>query len=475
MPKYNLPWKDLEQLKNDIDYRVKLKKMPNSFDAFLRYVSPNHSWDWLHLVHIRKQLDRIMDGSLKRLMIFCPPRHGKTEMTTLHFPAYFLEKFPHKKAVIAAYNQLLANTFSRRVRMIAEERISLNKERTAVEQWETMEGGGLRAVGVGSGLTGQGGDLIVIDDPVKDRVEANSKTYRERVWEWYRDVLLTRTEPNAAIILIMTRWHFDDLAGRILASDDASDWEVIRLPALAEHEDPLGRKPGEALCPDRYKAADLLKLKSIMTSSFEALYQQTPLKSEGAILRVDALQTWSLAQIENPECILQSWDTAFKTGQENDFSVCTTWVYSNNEFFLIDRWKDKVAFYNLKVAAMHQAQKYKPSVILIEDHASGQSLLQELKRASPLPWLAVRADNDKVARANSIAPLIDVGKVFVPSGAPWLNDYMQTLSQFPYGEHDDDVDSTTQALNYLLQRFGFKSHKPNDIMSVLSTVNGWGT
>ena len=281
-----------------------------------------------------------------------------------------------------------------------------------LRDWETEAGGGLRAVGVGGGVTGQGGDLIIIDDPIKSREEANSAAYRERVWTWYTDDLYTRQEPDAAIMLILTRWHEDDLAGRILAGDDAKAWVVVSLPALAEANDPLGRTEGEALCPERFDEDDLAQIKLVQGSSFQALYQQRPSALEGAIFKREWWRYYSVPPKFSR--IVQSWDTAFKIGHDNDYSVCTTWGETDTGWYLIDRFKRRMEFAALKAMAVTLADQFKPSVVLVEDKASGQSLIQELKRDSRLPILAIKVDSDKVSRAYAVTPAIETGRVFLP-------------------------------------------------------------
>jgi predicted phage terminase large subunit-like protein len=328
--------------------------------------------------------------------------------------------------------------------------MKLSKDRTAVDDWETEEGGGLRAVGVGAGVTGMGANWIFIDDPVKNREEANSETYREKCWDWYTDDLYTRLEPGGKIVLIMTRWHEDDLAGRILASEDGPNWTVINLPALAEKDDPLGRKEGEALCPERYDEEALQNIRRVMGASFQALYQQRPSAEEGDIFK----REWWQYYKEAPKLkwIIQSWDTAFKKGAENDYSVCHTWGVSDNGFYLLDRWKEKVEFPTLKRTVVSLANKWHPRAILIEDKASGQSLIQELKTNTTLPVLAIPVDSDKVTRAHAVTPSVEAGNCYLPEDAPWLQDFIDEFATFPNGSHDDEVDATTQFLNYVRRR-----------------------
>ena len=388
-------------------------------------------------------------------MLFVPPRHAKSETVTVRLPAYWLERWPDQRVIIGAYNQTLANKFSRKCRKIASPRTELSRERTAVEDWETEMGGGLRAVGVGGGITGMGGNLIIIDDPVKNREEANSETYRGKVWDWYTDDLYTRLEPGGVMILIMTRWHEDDLAGRIIASEDGPNWEVISLPAIAETDDPMGREEGVALCPERYDENALASIRSVMGGSFQALYQQRPSAEEGDIFK----REWWRYHREVPKLtqIIQSWDTGFKTKDQNDFSVCTTWGVTDTGFYLMDRWKEKVEFPVLKRTVISLSNKWNPHAVLIEDKASGQSLIQELKAKTTIPIRPVPVDTDKVARANAITPTIEAGNVFLPQDAHWLQDYIDELATFPSGTHDDQVDSTTQFLNYIRRRGGDKA------------------
>jgi predicted phage terminase large subunit-like protein len=422
------------------------------FDEWLPVVTPTFNWQWRHLVFTAEYLEKIASGEIKKLMIFEPPRHGKSEMTTVRFPVWMLERDPSKRIIVGAYNQFFASKFGRKARRIATERIPLATDRNAVDDWETVAGGGFRSVGVGAGVTGQGGDLIVIDDPVKSREEANSAAYREKVWSWYTDDLYTRLEPGGAIVLIMTRWHQDDLAGRILGSEDAKNWTVINLPAFAEANDPLGRVEGEALCPERYDCEDLKKIQVVMGSSFQALFQQRPSALEGSIFK----REWWRFYKEAPKFrrIIQSWDTGFKKGQGNDPSCCTTWGEAEAGYYLLECWKERVEFPELKRTSKSQFDKWHPSAVLIEDKASGQSLIQELKRETRIPVLAINVDVDKEARANSITPTIEAGKVFLPDSAQWLQDFIDELATFPNGMHDDQVDSLTQALAYLSRGAG---------------------
>jgi len=414
-----------------------------SFDEWLPIVSPTFCWTWKHLEYIRRSgLDGIIDGSIKRLAVFMPPRHGKSELITVRLPAWLLEKDQTQRVIVGAYNKTFAEKFSRKTRRIVQTRIVLSKDRKAVSDWETNLDGGYRAAGVGSGVTGTGANGIIIDDPVKNREEANSETYRNKTFDWYKDDLFTRLEPGGWIILIMTRWHEDDLAGRLIHGDQAHKWHIINLPAEAEENDVLGRQIGEALCRERFDEEALQNIREELKESYLALYQQRPSAVEGEIFKRYWWRFYSIAPYF--EKIVHSWDTAFKKGALNDYSVCTIWGVAKNGFYLIHRWKEKVEFPELKRIVVMLARQFPPDQILIEDKASGQSLMQELDRETTLPIKAIKVDIDKVARANAATPMIEAGKIYLLEGAPWLQDFLNNLSSFPNAPHDDDVDSVTQ-------------------------------
>jgi len=406
-------------------------------------------------------LERIERGELKRLIVLMPPRHGKSEIISLRFPCWYLARHPEDYIVQAGYAESIALTHSRQARDIF---ISLEMtrlfpdihyrperagqetvvpERQAAHEWGTKQGGSYYAVGIGGGLTGRGFNIGIIDDPVKDEEEAASETIREKNWDWYQKVFRTRAEPNAAIIVVMTRWHQDDLVGRLLKQSQedpkADQWEVLHFPALSE---------GEALWPERYPVDVLRAIQSSIGSrAFESLYQGNPTIAEGQIIK----REWWKYYRERPqfERKLHSWDTAFKDKTQNDYSVCTVWGEAWNGYYLLDVWRGKVEFPELKRVAISLYERDFPDVVIVEDKASGQSLIQELQRNTRIPILPVKVDVNKVARANSATPLIEAGKVYLPESARWLFDYIEELSAFPNAEHDDQVDSTTQALSFM--------------------------
>lgn len=388
-------------------------------------------------------------------MLFVPPRHGKSEMVTVRYPVWRLEREPELRVIVGAYNQMLANTFSRKARRIAERRLSLTDDRTAVEQWETTAGGGLRAVGVGAGITGQGGNLIVIDDPVKSREEAESETYRERVWQWYTDDLYTRLEPGGAIILIMTRWHEDDLAGRILASEDAGRWSVVNLPAEAEQDDPLGRAPGDPLCPERFDADALADIRRVLGSrSYTALYQQRPQPPEGDVLKREWFtQFVDEAHAAHVTARVRYWDMA-ATEAGGDYTVGVRVATTRDGRYYIEdvvrgQWSSQQRDTIVKQTAETDGRG---CYVRREEEpgSSGKDVSAAFVRLlAGFPVLpAERVTGDKAVRVQPFAAQAEAGNVVLVRGA-WNKPYIEELTAFPTGTHDDQVDASSGAFNTL--------------------------
>jgi len=431
------------------------QSVPNGggFDTWLHEVSPSLTWDWAHLAYIRRQLDRVTTGEIKRLMLFMPPRHGKTEQVTVRYPVWRLKRDPTLHVIVGAYNQTLVNRFSRKARRIAETQIDLSADRSAVEEWETSMGGTFRAVGVGSGITGQGGDLVIIDDPVKSREEANSETYRERVWDWYTDDLYTRLEPGAAIILIMTRWHESDLAGRILESEDGPDWTVISLPAEAEANDPLGRELGAALCPERYDVDALERIHAVLGNSYYALYQQRPTPPEGGMFK----RHW-FEIVDNAPRQLQRvryWDKA-GSSDKGDYTVgALLGRDALGQFYVLDvvrgQWSALERETVIKQTAAMDAGLYGGVTIWQEQEPGSGGLESAQATVRNLAGYSIRTERvtgDKATRAEPFAAQCGALNVRLVAGA-WNAAYVTELCAFPYGSFDDQVDASSGAFNKL--------------------------
>jgi predicted phage terminase large subunit-like protein len=421
------------------------------FGLWLKRITPTWTWDWNYQLYVRQYLTKITRGELKRLMLFMPPRHGKSEMVTIRYPVWRLLQDPSLRVIIGAYNQTLADKFSRKARKIAQQvGITLSRERTAVEDWETEEGGGLRAVGVGGGITGQGGDIIIMDDPVKSREEARSQTYRDKVYDWYTDDLYTRLEPGAAIVLIMTRWHEDDLAGRILASEDGPNWTVISLPAEAEVDDPLGRKIGEALCPDRYDLPVLQAIRKVLQRSYWALYQQRPQEQEGDIFK----RSWFeiVREVPREAKRVRYWDRG-ATKDDGDYTVGTKIARTNEGIYYVEdvvrgQWstgeRNRIMKQTAELDGIEAEVWFEQ-----EPGSSGVDVAQDLIKL--FDGFIVHADKvtgDKSARADPFSAQCEGLNVKIKK-APWNEAWLDELTSFPNGAHDDQVDSASGAYNKL--------------------------
>ena len=326
----------------------------------------------------------------------------------------------------------------------------LSDDSASQKRLATTLGGSYFALGVGGAATGRGAHLLLIDDPSKGREEADSETYRRRLKDWYRSVAYTRLMPGGAVIIILTRWHHDDLAGWLLREHSSEGWEVLSLPAIADSDsDMLGRKIGDALWPAKYPVSALEKIREQTGSrDWSALYQQQPSPDEGGVFRVEWFGRFT-ALPQHPRLLVHSWDTGIKDSELNDPSSCTIWHAHDNGYYLADRFNQRLQFPDLLRASQSLAARDNPHYILIEDKGSGQQLLQVLQRETRLPVVGCKANESKIARAQSVSGIIEAGHVYLPQMAPWLTDYETELANFPTGVHDDDVDSTTQALRFL--------------------------
>lgn len=414
---------------------------------------------------LAERLERVASGECKRLMVFMPPRHGKSMLTSEFFPAWYLGKNPGHQVIAATYAQGLADDFGRKVRnLVSSDQhrfmfpdCKLSDDSQAANRFHLASRGAYFAVGAGGPITGRGADLLLIDDPIKGREDAESETMRQRLKDWYTSVARTRLMPGGAIVVIQTRWHMDDLAGWLLAEHEHEGWEVLNLPAIAEPLDPLGRTEGAPLWPEAYPADELAVIrKSVGSRDWAALYQQRPSAAEGAIFKREHWRYYHptenepRALVSALKCfqVVQAWDTAFKTKEANDYSVCATIGITESRYYLLDVWRDRAEFPDLKRAVSAQAAKWGATSVLIEDTAAGQSLIQELHRNTRLPLIPVKADRDKVSRANAITPTHEAGLVYLPEGAHWLSDFVDELAAFPSAPHDDQVDAFVHALTW---------------------------
>jgi predicted phage terminase large subunit-like protein len=481
-----------------------VKIASGSFLGFVQALYPKYKLApfQLQLIDI---LDKLEKGTLltpagvpcRRVVINMPPRHGKTFFTTELFPVYYMARKPDREIMSVSYNAELAKGFGRSVREHAKEPIvaqafpdfSLSDDSKAADVWRTSKNGVYYAVGIGGTTSGRAANLLIIDDPIKARAEADSPTYRNNIYSYYISALLTRKQPERdgtppIEIIIHTRWHPDDLAGRIMQSEEwvNGEWLHINFPAIAEVEteertpvwelpqDDARFKPQDeaellkipdryvpvieerALWPERFPIAELRKFQRKDQREFAALYQQTPFVAGGNLIKPSLFRRYSESP-DNFVSLIIAADTAFKKNERSDYSVLVVAaVAANGDIYILDVIRKKYDFPELKRIAIVTAARWRGfglRGLYIEDKASGQSLIQELKNDSGISVIAYRSQSDKVARANSILPLIESGRVLIPESAHWLEDFLLELSQFPSSPHDDQVDALVIALDTL--------------------------
>lgn len=411
--------------------------------------------NWHHEV-IADYLEAIERGDIDRLLITAPPRHGKSELASIRFPVWFLGRNPTKSVMLTAYNQDLANDFGAKGRDVAMNiekwlfhDFEVSQSSHSSQRWNTTNDGRFVATGIGGSITGRGAHVLIIEDPIKNKEEADSKAFRDKQWEWYKTTARTRLEKGGAIIIIMTRWHEADLAGRALKAGNG-EWTIVNLTAIAEKKEQY-RDEGNALWPWKYPIDVLERTRrDIGVKAWGSLFQGRPVIDSGGIFKLDYWKYYK--ELPKPKRVIQSWDTAFKTKESNDYSVCETWYEVDNGYYLKNVYRERVEFPQLLVAAKALYHKENPNIVLVEDKASGQSLIQTLRQETPIPIKAITVDKDKVARANAITPLIESGCVFLPEEADWLADFLDEHVAFPNSEHDDQVDTTTQALGYMKKK-----------------------
>ena len=423
-----------------------------------------------HIEVLASRLEACRQGKTKRLIVNLPPRSLKSHAATVAFPAWLLGHKPAIQIICASYGQELADKHARDCRtLMASEfyqklfpRTRLSSEKKSVNEFLTTGEGFRMSTSVGGVLTGRGADIIILDDPLKPD-EALSETRRRSVNEWYDNTLVSRlnSKENGIIIIVMQRLHQDDLVGHVLNQEG---WEVLSFPAIAEEDElhlienawgrrRFERKISEVLQPDRESRSTLEGIRATIGSyNFASQYQQTPVPLGGAIIKTEWLKYYDPGDLPDRfVCVLQSWDTANKSGELNDFSVCTTWGATFDCYYLLDVFRRRLDYPELKRAVHEQARQHRADVILIEDRASGTQLIQDLcaeglygvKPYDPLPG------NDKILRLYAQSAEFESGRVLLPRSAPWLDEYVREITAFPGSKYDDQVDSTTQALDHL--------------------------
>ena len=439
---------------------LKREKAQVDFNKFVKEMWPGFI-DGRHHKVMANKFQEIAEGKIKRLIINMPPRHTKSEFASFLLPAWFLGKYPNKKIIQTSNTAELAVGFGRKVRNLVDSQayakifpnVNLRSDSKAAGRWATNAGGEYFAIGVGGTVTGKGADLLIIDDPHSEQEAALAATSPEifdKVYEWYTSGPRQRLQPGGSIVVVMTRWSKKDLTGRIIQSsfdkDGNDDWEVIDFPAILPSGNPLW--------PEFWSLQELEALRSeLPAGKWNAQYQQSPTSEEGAIIKRDWWKIWEPERPPICEFIIQSWDTAFTKSERSDYSACTTWgVFYKNEnpndpnVILLDAFKKRMEFPELKEKAFNHYKEWEPDAFIVEAKASGAPLIFELRAMGiPVSEFTPSRGNDKMVRINSVSDLFASGKVWAPS-TRWADELIEEMAAFPNSDHDDLVDSTTQAL-----------------------------
>jgi len=442
--------------------RVSLKRSQISLTAFANHVYPGFK-EGSHHRKLAQIFKDVIDGKKKRVIINIAPRMGKSEFSSYLFPAWFLGQYPDKKIIMATHTAGLSEDFGRRVRNLLDTeeykevfpKTLVADDQKAAGKWSTSAGGQYYAVGVGGALAGRGADLFVIDDPHSEQdIKANSRATFDNAWSWFQTGPLQRLMPGGRIIVIMTRWSLLDLTGRLInfqiKNPDSDQWEIVELPAIL-HENTEREK---SLWPDQWPLDQLKQKKTAMEPRYwNAQYMQQPTSEAAAMVKRSDWRIWEPDDPPPCEFIIQSWDTAHETKTTSDYSACTTWgIWYNEEednrpsIMLLDAFKDRMLFPELKETALKHYREWKPDAFLVEKKAAGAPLIQELRRMGiPVDEFSPSRGNDKIARLNAVSDLFASGAVWAPDRR-WARDVIEEVVAFPVGEHDDFVDTMTQAL-----------------------------
>ena len=415
-----------------------------------------------HHEKMARAFERVANGDIKRLIINMPPRHTKSEFASYLLPAWFLGRFPHKKVIQTSHTAELAVGFGRKVRNLVDSEtykqlfpaVELQSDSKAAGRWNTNHGGDYFAIGVGGAVTGKGADILIIDDPHSEQeatiAETNPEVY-DKTYEWYTSGPRQRLQPGGAIVIVMTRWSKKDLTGQVVkaaAQRQGEDWEVIDFPAILPS--------GEPLWPEFWKLDELTALRQeLPNAKWQAQYMQQPTSDVSAIIKREWWQWWEDDSPPFCEFLIQSWDTAFLKTERSDYSACTTWgvFYAPDtngreqaNIIALNAFKKRMEFPELKQRAYEEWREWEPDSLIVEAKAAGSPLIFELRAMGiPVQEYTPSKGNDKIARLNAVADIFASGRVWVPR-THWAEELVEEVASFPSGEHDDLVDSMTQAL-----------------------------
>ena len=428
---------------------------------FLNFVK--HMWpDFINGRHhriIADKFNKLAEGKIDRLIVNMPPRHTKSEFASYFLPAWMIAKNPKLKIIQTTHTADLAVDFGRKVKHLLDDPsyqelfdTRLMEDSQAAGKWKTEQGGEYFAAGVGGAITGRGADLLIIDDPHKEQdIKRDGKAF-DKAWNWYLSGPRQRLQPGGRIVVVMTRWSTKDLTAKLIesqaAEEGADKWDIIEFPAI------MGN--GKPCWPEYWEIDQLLKTQaSLPVASWNAQYMQQPTAEQGAILKREWWRNWTSERMPKPIFVLQSIDTAFLKKESADYSAITTWGIFNNQdegqqAILLDAQRGRWEFPELKEKAHRLAIRYNADKVLIEAKAAGIPLYHELFRVGiPVTNWTPSRGNDKYARVHSVSPIFEGGRIWAPMHRHYAQEVVEECASFPHGDHDDYVDSTTQAIMHL--------------------------
>ncbi len=448
-----------EYMKLKVKFREKQVqvKAKNDFMSFVKCVWPDFI-EGAHHRHISEKFNDLANGKINRLIINMPPRHTKSEFASYLLPAWMVGRDPKLKIIQATHTGELAVRFGRKAKNLIDSdayknifKTTLQEDSKAAGRWETAQGGEYFAAGVGGAITGRGADLLIIDDPHSEQ-DAQSKTALEMAYEWYTSGPRQRLQPGGKIVLVMTRWSQKDLTGLLLANQKeakSDQWHVVQFPAIMDH----GTTEAQPVWPEYWKMDELEKVQATLpVAKWNSQWMQNPTSEEGAILKREWWNVWKHEYLPQLHHVIQSYDTAFMKKTSADYSAITTWgvFYPNQDsganLMLLDAIKGRFEFPELRRVALEQYKYWQPETVIIESKASGLPLTYELRKMDiPVVNFTPSKGNDKHVRVNACAPLFESGLIWAPD-QKFAEEVVEECAAFPYGDHDDLVDSTTQAI-----------------------------
>ena len=446
--------KDFMRMYLQLEEKKKENKIRSDFLSFVKHIWPDFIEGYHHKI-IAQKFNDMANGKIKRLIVNMPPRHTKSEFASSLLPAWMIGRTPKLKIIQTTHTGELAVRFGRKAKNLIDSeeyqkvfQTRLQEDSKAAGRWETAQGGEYFAAGVGGAITGRGADLLIIDDPHSEQDAMNMQAL-ERAYEWYTSGPRQRLQPGGKIVCVMTRWNTKDLTGMLLNSQKeakADQWEVVEFPAILPSKKPVW--------PGYWKLDELEAVKaSLSVGKWNAQWMQNPTSEEGAIIKREWWKNWDKDSLPALKHVIQSYDTAFMKKETADFSAITTWgVFQETEdsapnLILLDAMKERLEFPELRRVAKEQYDYWQPETVLVEAKASGLPLTYELRAMGiPVVNFTPSKGNDKHTRVNSVAPLFESGMIWAPTDKKFAQEVMEECAAFPYGDHDDLVDSMTQAV-----------------------------